>query len=91
MSYEPMDKILFTGDAFGGFGTLDGGIFDDALDIDYFEDEILRTRGEIYASIIHDINGPLDRHLRADSEIITTNFKPVRRIKISAIDILMRL
>lgn len=42
MSYEPKDKILFSGDAFGGFGTLDGDIFDDTVDIAYFEDEILR-------------------------------------------------
>ncbi|MHC5086680.1 MAG: oxygen-binding di-iron domain-containing protein [Planctomycetota bacterium] len=33
MSYEPNNKILFSGDAFGGFGTMDGGIFDDTVDI----------------------------------------------------------
>jgi flavorubredoxin len=42
VSYEARDKILFSSDAFGGFGTLDGGIFDDTVDIGYFEDEILR-------------------------------------------------
>jgi flavorubredoxin len=36
------DGILFSGDAFGGFGTLDGGVFDDEVDVECFEDEILR-------------------------------------------------
>jgi flavorubredoxin len=55
MSYEPAAKILFSGDAFGGFGTLDGGIFDDTLDIAYLEDEILRYFSNIvgrYASMV---------------------------------------
>ncbi len=42
MTYEMSDGILFSGDAFGGFGSLEGGIFDDEVDIHYFEDEILR-------------------------------------------------
>lgn len=42
MTYEMADGILFAGDAFGGFGALEGGIFDDEVDIHYFEDEILR-------------------------------------------------
>jgi len=55
MSCESAAKILFSGDAFGGFGTLDGGIFDDTLDIAYFEDEILRYFSNIvgrYASMV---------------------------------------
>lgn len=42
MTYEAPDGILFSGDAFGGFGALEGGIFDDEVDVHYFEDEILR-------------------------------------------------
>ncbi|NLH40963.1 MAG: FprA family A-type flavoprotein [Planctomycetes bacterium] len=42
MTYEMSDGILFAGDAFGGFGALEGGIFDDEVDIHYFDDEILR-------------------------------------------------
>ncbi|MFQ6036029.1 MAG: FprA family A-type flavoprotein [Sedimentisphaerales bacterium] len=55
VSYEPAEKILFSSDAFGGFGTLDGGIFDDTVDISYFEDEILRYFSNIvgkYASMV---------------------------------------
>jgi flavorubredoxin len=42
MTYESRAGVLFSGDAFGGFGALEGGIFDDEVDIEYFEDEILR-------------------------------------------------
>ena len=42
MTYTRPDGVLFSGDAFGGFGALEGGIFDDEVDIHYFEDEILR-------------------------------------------------
>lgn len=43
MTYEETHKILFSGDAFGGFGSLDNAIFDDELkDLSYHEDEMLR-------------------------------------------------
>jgi flavorubredoxin len=42
MTYEKTEKIFFSADAFGGFGTLDGGIFDDEVDISFYENEILR-------------------------------------------------
>lgn len=43
MTYEPSEKILFSGDAFGGFGTLDRGLFDDEEeDLTFYEEETLR-------------------------------------------------
>jgi len=42
MTYETADGILFAGDAFGGFGALEGGIFDDEVDLEYYENEVLR-------------------------------------------------
>jgi len=42
VTYDQTDKILFSMDAFGGFGALDGGIFDDEVDIEYYEEEALR-------------------------------------------------
>ncbi len=47
MTYDLTNKILFSGDAFGSFGTLDGGIFDDELNIDFFEDEMRRYYSNI--------------------------------------------
>jgi len=42
VSYEVTNKILFSGDAFGSYGTLDGGIFDDEINLDFYEVEVMR-------------------------------------------------
>lgn len=34
VTYDITDKILFSNDAFGSFGTLDGGVFDDEIDLE---------------------------------------------------------
>lgn len=48
MSYDITDKILFSGDAFGSFGTLDGGIFDDEIEFDeYYLDDMRRYYSNI--------------------------------------------
>ncbi len=48
MTYDSTDSILFSCDAFGSFGTLDGGIFDDQIDFESrFEDEMRRYYSNI--------------------------------------------
>ncbi len=43
MTYEVTQKMLFSGDAFGSFGTLDGGIFDDEIEFEeYYEEDMRR-------------------------------------------------
>lgn len=42
MTWDERTGTLFSGDAFGGFGSLDGGIFDDEVNIEFYEDEIRR-------------------------------------------------
>ncbi len=60
MAYLPDEKILFSGDAFGGFGTLDGGIFDDEVDLKYYESEILRY----FSNIVGMYTNPTQRALQ---------------------------
>lgn len=48
MTFEASTGILFSGDAFGGYGTVDRGLFDDEMDLAFFESETLRY----YANII---------------------------------------
>lgn len=48
VSYENTDKILFSADAFGTFGTLDGGIIDETLDTERYWDDMRRY----YACIV---------------------------------------
>lgn len=47
MTYDVTERILFSGDAFGSFGTLDGGIFDDEINFDFFEEEMRRYYSNI--------------------------------------------
>ncbi|MDD4961299.1 MAG: FprA family A-type flavoprotein, partial [Candidatus Marinimicrobia bacterium] len=47
MSFEEKNGILFSGDAFGSFKTLDGGIFDDEIDPADYEDEMRRYYSNI--------------------------------------------
>ncbi len=41
-TYEGTERVLFSADAFGGFGALDGVLGDDQVDVAAYEDEILR-------------------------------------------------
>lgn len=47
VTYDTSDKILFSCDAFGSFGTLDGGIFDDTANFGFYEDDMLRYYSNI--------------------------------------------
>ena len=48
VTYEQTSKIIFSNDAFGGFGALNGGIFDDEVNLDFYEDDMRRY----YANIV---------------------------------------
>lgn len=48
VTYDTTENILFSNDAFGGFGALDGGIFDDEVNFDFYIDEMRRY----YANIV---------------------------------------
>lgn len=47
MTYEENEKILFSGDAFGTFGTLDGGVLDSETRFEFYEDEMRRYYSNI--------------------------------------------
>lgn len=47
VTYDATDRILFSCDAFGSFGTLDGGIFDDTANFDFYEEDMLRYYSNI--------------------------------------------
>lgn len=47
VTYEVTDKILFSQDIFGGFGSLNGTIFDDEMNFEFFQDEMRRYYSNI--------------------------------------------
>ena len=67
MTYESRQGILFSGDAFGGFGSLDGGIFDDEVNLEFYMDEIRRY----YSNIVGKFGPMVQRAIKKlkDAEI----------------------
>ncbi len=59
VTFESTEKILFSADAFGTFGTLDGGIFDDEFEFDYYRDEMRRY----YSNIVGKYGSPVQKAL----------------------------
>lgn len=59
MTYETTDKILFSGDAFGTFKTLDGGVTDLQLPLDSYNNEMIRY----YANIVGKYGSPVQKAL----------------------------
>jgi flavorubredoxin len=79
MSYESRDKILFSGDAFGGFGSLDGGIFDDTVDIEYYEREILRYFSNIVGKFAPMVQKAITKLKNLEINIVASTHGPVWR------------
>ena len=53
MTFETKTASLFSCDAFGSFGTLDGGIFDDEINFMFYEDEMRRYYSNIVGKYSH--------------------------------------
>lgn len=79
VTYDLESKVLFTCDAFGGFGTLDGGIFDDEVDMDYYEDEILRYFSNIVGRYSPQVQKAIEKVKGLDVSVIAPSHGPVHR------------
>ncbi|MFQ6117446.1 MAG: FprA family A-type flavoprotein, partial [Candidatus Bipolaricaulia bacterium] len=79
MTYLPEEGVLFSGDAFGGFGALDGGIFDDEVDLEYYESEILRYFSNIIGMYTHPTQRALQKLKGLEIRTIAPTHGPVWR------------
>jgi flavorubredoxin len=79
MTYEKSTGVIFSGDAFGGFGALNGGIFDDEVDVDYYEDEVLRYFSNIVGRYSAMVQKAFEKLKGVDIKIICTTHGPVWR------------
>lgn len=77
MTYDQKNKVLFSADAFGTYGALDGGIFDTELILDHFWDETRRY----YANIVGKYGNPVQKALQKlsglDIQVICSTHGPV--------------
>lgn len=60
MTYETTEKIIFSGDAFGTFGTIDGGITDKQLHPERYYDEMVRY----YSNVVGKFGSPVQKALQ---------------------------
>ena len=51
VTYEQTSGIVFSNDAFGGFGTLNGGVFDDQVNLAFYEDDMRRYYSNIVGKV----------------------------------------
>ncbi len=79
MTYEVKNQVLFSGDAFGGFGTLNGGVFDDEVNLDYFENEILRYYSNIVAKYSAMVQKALTKLKDVPIKVIAATHGPIFR------------
>lgn len=85
MTYDMGEKVLFTGDAFGCFGTLDGTVLDTDMNINRYWEEMIRY----YSNIVGKYGAAVQKALRKltpiDFETICSTHGPVWRENVSEV------
>ncbi len=85
VTYEKSQKVLFSADAFGSFGTLDGGIFDDEMDFSYFHDEMRRYYSNIVGKYGSPVQKTLEKLSGLEIRMIASTHGPVIRSHIAEV------
>lgn len=81
MTYDKTAKTLFSCDAFGGFGCLEGGIFDDEVDMSYYEGEILRYFSNIVGRYSDQVQAAISKLSGTDVRVVAPSHGPIHRSK----------
>lgn len=82
MTFDQTSGTLFSMDAFGGFGALDGSIFDDELNYpEFYLDETRRYYSNIVAKYSPIVQGALKKLGGLDIKIICSTHGPIWRSK----------
>ena len=79
MTYEKSSKMLFSGDAFGTFGALDGGIFDDEINFDFYSDEMRRYFSNIVGKYSNMVQKAFKKLEGIEINIVASTHGPIWR------------
>lgn len=79
MTYDTSDSILFSCDAFGTFGTLDGAIFDDEINISFYLEEMRRYYSNIVGKYSHMVQKAFAKLEGVPVKIICPSHGPIWR------------
>jgi flavorubredoxin len=81
--FETTSGALFSTDAFGSYGTLDGGVFDDEMDFEYFRDEMRRYYSNIVGKYGNPVQKALSKLEGLDIKMIAPAHGPIIRENIA--------
>ncbi|MBN1820179.1 MAG: FprA family A-type flavoprotein [Prolixibacteraceae bacterium] len=79
VTYDETHKIVFSGDAFGSYGTLDGGIFDDEINLDFYEIEVMRYFTNIVGKYCPHTQRAINKLAPLDIQMIAATHGPIWR------------
>lgn len=85
MTYDKTTKVLFSGDAFGSFGTLDGSVIDEKLDMNRYWDDLVCYYSNIVGKYGSAVQKALKKLTPLDIEIICSTHGPVWKEYISEV------
>ncbi|KJF45529.1 MULTISPECIES: FprA family A-type flavoprotein [Draconibacterium] len=79
VTFEETNQILFSGDAFGSYGTMDGGIFDDEINLDFYEVEVMRYFTNIVGKYCPHTQRAIKKLAGLDIKMIAATHGPIWR------------
>jgi flavorubredoxin len=79
ITYDETNKILFSGDAFGSYGTLDGGVFDDEINLDFYEIDVMRYFTNIVGKYCAHTQRAMKKLSGLDIKMIAATHGPIWR------------
>jgi len=79
VAFEQNNKILFSGDAFGSYGTLDGGVFDDEINLEFYEIEVMRYFTNIVGKYCPHTQRAIKKLSDLDIKMIAATHGPIWR------------
>jgi flavorubredoxin len=79
MTYNREGGILFSGDGFGTYGALSGGIFDDELNLEKYSEEAVRYLSNIVGAYSATLQAALAKLKGLDIDVIAPTHGPVWR------------
>ena len=92
MTFDETEKILFSADAFGTYGTLDGGLFDSDMHTERYWEEMIRYYANIVGKYGNHVQKALQKLSLLDIQTICSTHGPVwQQEKEKAIAIYNRL
>jgi flavorubredoxin len=85
LTYEQKTQTIFTGDVLGGFGALEGDIFDDKVDYDFYIQETRRYFTNVIGKYAVPVQKALERMAQLPLKRIATTHGPVYRTDLKRI------